>query len=158
MRKLILPLSLLGLVAGPALATGDPVPPAAKPPALLPLTALDRAALGLEAGHQQRTAERKARRRHARKVHRSAPPKAAAAPKVAVPAQLQAIANCESGGDPHAVGGGGQFRGKYQFTYATWAAVGGSGDPAGAPEAEQDRRAAILYARTGPGQWPVCGR
>jgi hypothetical protein len=71
---------------------------------------------------------------------------------------LQAIAACESGGDPHAIGGGGAFRGKYQFTYATWAAVGGSGDPAAAPEAEQDRLAAKLYATAGAGQWPVCGR
>jgi hypothetical protein len=70
---------------------------------------------------------------------------------------LQAIAACESGGDPRAIGGGGTFRGKYQFTYATWAAVGGSGDPAAAPEAEQDRRAAMLYAQAGAGQWPVCG-
>ena len=73
-------------------------------------------------------------------------------------APLQAIAACESGGDPHAIGGGGTFRGKYQFTYSTWASVGGSGDPAAAPEAEQDKRAAMLYAQSGPGQWPVCGR
>jgi hypothetical protein len=71
---------------------------------------------------------------------------------------LQAIAVCESGGDPNAIGGGGAFRGKYQFTYSTWASVGGSGDPASAPAAEQDRRAAALYARTGPASWPVCGR
>jgi hypothetical protein len=71
---------------------------------------------------------------------------------------LQAIAACESGGNPSAIGGGGAFRGKYQFTYATWASVGGSGDPAAAPVAEQDRRAAMLYARTGPASWPVCGR
>jgi hypothetical protein len=81
---------------------------------------------------------------------------AAAAP--AVSGTLQAIAACESGGDPHAIGGGGAFRGKYQFTYATWAAMGGSGDPAAAPEAEQDRLAAKLYATAGSGQWPVCGR
>jgi peptidoglycan hydrolase-like protein with peptidoglycan-binding domain len=71
---------------------------------------------------------------------------------------LEAIAQCESGGNPQAVGGGGQFRGKYQFTQETWAAVGGSGDPAAAPEAEQDRRAAMLYAQSGPSQWPACGR
>ena len=71
--------------------------------------------------------------------------------------QLAAIAACESGGDPRAVGGGGAFRGKYQFTYASWAAVGGHGDPASAPEAEQDRRAAMLMARSGAGNWPVCG-
>ena len=71
--------------------------------------------------------------------------------------QLQAIANCESGGDPKAVGGGGLYRGKYQFSRETWAAVGGSGDPAAAPEAEQDKRAAQLLAQSGTGQWPVCG-
>ena len=64
---------------------------------------------------------------------------------------------CESGGDPRAIGGGGAYRGKYQFSYSTWAGVGGTGDPAAAPEAEQDRRAAMLYDRSGPGQWPVCG-
>jgi hypothetical protein len=72
--------------------------------------------------------------------------------------QLEAIAACESGGDPSAIGGGGAFRGKYQFTYETWAAMGGSGDPAAAPEAEQDARAAKLLATAGPGQWPVCGQ
>jgi Transglycosylase-like domain len=70
---------------------------------------------------------------------------------------LEAIAACESGGDPTAIGGGGIYRGKYQFTYETWQSVGGTGDPAVAPEAEQDRRAAMLLARDGGGQWPVCG-
>ncbi|HVL96297.1 MAG TPA: transglycosylase family protein [Solirubrobacteraceae bacterium] len=79
------------------------------------------------------------------------------AQRVAVPPVLQAIAACESGGNPGAIGGGGAYRGKYQFDYATWASVGGSGDPAAAPEAEQDRRAAILYARAGAAPWPVCG-
>ena len=71
---------------------------------------------------------------------------------------LEAIAACESGGNPSAIGGGGAYRGKYQFSYSTWAAMGGSGDPAAASEAEQDARAAKLYASTGAGQWPVCGR
>jgi hypothetical protein len=75
----------------------------------------------------------------------------------AVSPQLEAIAACESGGDPTAIGGGGLYRGKYQFTYETWASVGGSGDPAAAPEAEQDARAAELLARDGAGHWPVCG-
>jgi Transglycosylase-like domain len=79
------------------------------------------------------------------------------APDVAIPGALAAIAACESGGDPRAVGGGGSFRGKYQFDYGTWARVGGSGDPAAAPEAEQDRRANMLYARAGSSAWPVCG-
>jgi hypothetical protein len=71
---------------------------------------------------------------------------------------LAAIAACESGGNPAAVDPSGTYRGKYQFTRETWAATGGSGDPAAAPEAEQDRRAAALYASAGAGQWPVCGR
>ena len=75
----------------------------------------------------------------------------------ATPAHLQSIAACESGGNPAAVGGGGAYRGKYQFDYSTWASVGGSGDPAAASEAEQDQRAAMLYARSGSSPWPNCG-
>lgn len=72
-------------------------------------------------------------------------------------AHLASIASCESGGDPTAIGGGGSFRGKYQFTLATWRSVGGKGDPADASEAEQDRRAAMLLRTGGAGHWPVCG-
>ena len=75
----------------------------------------------------------------------------------ATPPHLEAIAQCESGGDPTAVSADGSYRGKYQFDVQTWAAVGGTGDPAAAPEAEQDRRAAILYDRAGASPWPVCG-
>ena len=70
---------------------------------------------------------------------------------------LNAIASCESGGDPTAVSSDGTYRGKYQFDYGTWESVGGSGDPAAAPEAEQDYRAALLYAQSGSSPWPVCG-
>lgn len=76
----------------------------------------------------------------------------------AVPPQLAAIAQCESHGDPRAISANGTYRGKYQFSFSTWASVGGKGDPAQASEAEQDRRAAILYRTGGPGHWPVCGR
>jgi hypothetical protein len=73
-------------------------------------------------------------------------------------ATLDAIGACESGGDPTAVSADGSYRGKYQFDYGTWASVGGSGDPAAAPEAEQDYRAALLYARSGSSPWPICGQ
>jgi hypothetical protein len=72
-------------------------------------------------------------------------------------AALEAIAACESGGDPTAVDASGTYRGKYQFDMGTWASVGGSGDPAAAPEAEQDRRAQMLMDRAGSSPWPVCG-
>lgn len=71
-------------------------------------------------------------------------------------AALEQIALCESGGDPTAVSADGAYRGKYQFDYGTWASVGGSGDPAAAPESEQDYRAALLYAEGGAGHWPNC--
>jgi peptidoglycan hydrolase-like protein with peptidoglycan-binding domain len=69
---------------------------------------------------------------------------------------LARIAECESGGDPTMVSSDGTYRGKYQFAVSTWKAVGGSGDPAAASEAEQDKRAAILMRVQGPSAWPVC--
>jgi len=85
---------------------------------------------------------------------------AATQPRAAKPAKLDPrlarIARCESGGDPTAVSADGRYRGKYQFSRATWRALGGRGDPAAAPEAEQDRRAARLLARSGTAPWPSC--
>jgi soluble lytic murein transglycosylase-like protein len=70
---------------------------------------------------------------------------------------LDAIAACESGGDPTAVNAAGYY-GKYQFDMGTWASVGGSGNPAEASEEEQDMRASMLYAQSGATPWPVCGQ
>jgi hypothetical protein len=70
---------------------------------------------------------------------------------------LESIAACESGGDPRVVSSDGTYRGKYQFDFGTWETVGGHGDPAAAPEDEQDFRAALLYSRSGSSPWPVCG-
>jgi hypothetical protein len=72
-------------------------------------------------------------------------------------ATLDAIAACESGGDPTAVNGAGYY-GKYQFDLGTWQSVGGTGNPADAPESEQDMRASMLYAQAGTSPWPVCGQ
>jgi Transglycosylase-like domain len=154
MRKLILLLVAMLTTAAPASAAVGPMLP--HPVA----TAADDPAPDAEPSSDQQETRQRAARRFERAEMREDLRRAEAARQSAaadVSPQLQAIAQCESGGDPAAVGGGGQFRGKYQFTYATWAAVGGRGDPAAAPEAEQDRRAAVLYARSGPGQWPVCG-
>ncbi|MGI9616871.1 MAG: ubiquitin-like domain-containing protein [Acidimicrobiales bacterium] len=68
-----------------------------------------------------------------------------------------ALAQCESSGNPRAVNPAGYY-GLYQFSLATWASVGGSGNPADASVAEQTNRAHILYNRSGAGQWPTCGR
>ena len=72
-------------------------------------------------------------------------------------ATLARIAQCESGGDPTAVSSSGQYRGKYQFSRATWRELGGNGDPAEAPESVQDAMAAKLLAQRGTPPWPVCG-
>jgi hypothetical protein len=48
------------------------------------------------------------------------------------------------------------YRGKYQFDMATWQSVGGTGDPARAPEREQDRRAQMLAGERGTAPWPSC--
>jgi peptidoglycan hydrolase-like protein with peptidoglycan-binding domain len=73
-------------------------------------------------------------------------------------ATLEEIAECESGGDPTAISRDGRYRGKYQFSRATWRALGGAGDPAKAPEAEQDSLARILMQRQGPSAWPTCSK
>jgi Transglycosylase-like domain/Putative peptidoglycan binding domain len=76
--------------------------------------------------------------------------------RVKLPRILRQIAECESGGNPEAVSPGGQYRGKYQFSVDTWRALGGKGDPADAPEAEQDRLALKLYRQAGTAPWPNC--
>jgi len=93
---------------------------------------------------ERRRQERKRRAAAARRAATSSP-------------ALEAIAACESGGNPAANTGNG-FYGKFQFDLSTWQSVGGTGNPAAASEAEQNRRAAILYARAGSSPWPVCGR
>ncbi len=75
---------------------------------------------------------------------------------VRVPRILRQIAECESGGNPRAVSPGGQYRGKYQFSRATWRGLGGTGDPAAAPEWLQDRLALKLYRQSGTAPWPNC--
>lgn len=65
---------------------------------------------------------------------------------------------CESTDNYQAVNPSGVYRGAYQFDFATWQTVGGTGDPAAAPPAEQDARARELYARRGHQPWPECGR
>ena len=69
---------------------------------------------------------------------------------------LAQIAECESGGDITARSADGRYRGKYQFSRATWEALGGTGDPAEADEATQDALALKLYQERGLAPWPAC--
>jgi uncharacterized protein YabE (DUF348 family) len=69
-----------------------------------------------------------------------------------------ALARCESGGNPRAVGGGGMYFGLYQFSLGAWHGVGGAGNPIDASSAEQTYRAKLLYLERGAGAWPYCGR
>jgi len=75
---------------------------------------------------------------------------------VRIPAILQRIAACESGGNPRAISAGGTYRGKYQFSRSTWLNLGGTGDPADAPEWFQDKLALKLYRQSGTAPWPNC--
>jgi peptidoglycan hydrolase-like protein with peptidoglycan-binding domain len=75
---------------------------------------------------------------------------------IQLPAILRQIAECESGGNPRAISAGGRYRGKYQFSYTTWRNLGGTGDPAAAPEWLQDRLALKLYRQAGTAPWPNC--
>ena len=77
-------------------------------------------------------------------------------PRFRVPRILRLIARCESSGDPRAVSRGGRYRGKYQFSMATWRMLGGTGDPARATERLQDRLALRLYRKRGTRPWPHC--
>ena len=148
-KKLVVPMlglaGLIGVPAALAAAAAEPAP-AAKLPAFEAFTKAEVRAFKKAERRRERIRQRRAERALERRYA-----------SVAVPPQLESIAACESGGDPTAVSSTGMYRGKYQFSVATWQAVGGSGDPAAAPEAEQDYRAALLYNRSGPGQWPVCG-
>jgi hypothetical protein len=73
-----------------------------------------------------------------------------------VPAVLRRIAQCESGGNPQAVSADGRYHGKYQFDLPTWRAMGGSGNPAAAPESVQDQLAVKLYRQRGTAPWGRC--
>ena len=66
---------------------------------------------------------------------------------------------CESGGDPNAIGGGGLYRGAFQFMRSTWKSSPKSpgGDPIDYSYRTQAVVAVMLKRRDGAGHWPVCG-
>jgi Transglycosylase-like domain len=68
-------------------------------------------------------------------------------------------AQCESGKDPDAIGGGGIYRGAFQFMKETWKAAPKSpgGDPIDYNYRTQAVVAIALMNKDGAGHWPNCG-
>ena len=68
-------------------------------------------------------------------------------------------AECESGKDPKAIGGGGKYRGAFQFLKSTWRRSPKSpgGDPIEYRYKTQAVVAVALKQRDGAHHWPVCG-
>lgn len=70
-----------------------------------------------------------------------------------------AVAACESGGNWSISTG--RYEGGVQFLNGTWMSVKAPDDPPHAYQASRERQIAAaerLLARSGIGQWPVCGR
>ena len=67
--------------------------------------------------------------------------------------------DCESGGDPQAIGGGGAYRGAFQFTRPSWrdAPKSPGGDPIHYTWRTQAVVAVVLKHHMGTRPWPVCG-
>lgn len=137
-----------GSSSGPAVGPAEVVPIA---PLQRPVTHFQHLvhAISHRIVAEEKAAARKAQREHEEEF--------ATLPGGVSPSTMEAIASCESGGDPTAVSSDGTYRGLYQFDYGTWESVGGSGDPAAASSAEQTYRAALLYSQSGSSPWPVCG-
>jgi hypothetical protein len=66
---------------------------------------------------------------------------------------------CESGRDPNAIGGGGKYRGAFQFMKSSWrdAPKSPGGDPIDYGLKTQSVVAVKLKHRVGTSPWPVCG-
>lgn len=81
--------------------------------------------------------------------------------RISAPAKRWArtTSECESGGDPRAIGGGGIYRGAFQFLRKTW--KGSPRSPGGDPIAYSYRTQAVvavaLKKREGANPWPACG-
>lgn len=71
------------------------------------------------------------------------------------PEKAARVCRCESHGDPRAVSKNGLYAGLYQFSRASWSALG-PGDPF--DPATNSEHAHRLWRRQGWRPWPTCGR
>lgn len=81
-----------------------------------------------------------------------------ATPKMSM--NWDAVAQCESGGN-WGINTGNSYEGGVQFLNSTWRSVKTPDDPPHAYQATREQQIAAaekLLARSGIGQWPVCGR
>jgi hypothetical protein len=109
--------------------------------------------------HRQKVKARKKREaRQEAKAQRDEQEQFAQLPGGVSMGTLEAIAACESGGNPEAVSPDGTYMGLFQFDQGTWESVGGTGSPIEASAEEQEYRAALLYSEAGSSPWPVCGQ
>lgn len=85
----------------------------------------------------------------------AAPAPAPAAPPAANNDVWTRLAKCESGMRNDL---GAPYYGYFQFSPATWRSIGGTGLPSDHSYEVQLEMAKKLQARSGWGQWPVCGK
>lgn len=140
------------MASGDLLATAQPVETV---PTTAPPTTIDPAIVAREAAAREAAARVAAAKAAQARASRSA----AARPRPAVGGDVWgALARCESGGNPQAVGGGGRYFGAFQFSLGAWRAAGMSGNPTDYDYGTQVAAAQRLQARSGWGQWPHCAR
>lgn len=88
------------------------------------------------------------------------PVRPASAPVAASGVDWDAVAKCESGGN-WGINTGNSYEGGVQFLNSTWRSVKTADDPPHAYQASREAQIAAadrLLARSGIGQWPVCGK
>ncbi len=151
-----LPAAVLLVLAAGVLACGELLPGSDPGSTLLESAPRTLSTSSAESGWQRadHPASRSAERVGGQRLHTPPPPDGH---PVASGLNWAALAQCESGNDPDAVGADGYY-GLYQVTAEAWHSVGGRGNPVRASAHEQTLRAQLLYERHGPEFWPVCGR
>jgi hypothetical protein len=91
-------------------------------------------------------------------ARRATPAPSAPASEASMLSKMDALARCESGGNPTIVSRNGRYYGAFQFALGTWRSVGYEGTPIDYSYEVQREAAIKLQQRSGWGQWPTCSR